>query len=109
MRSIKSLVFDLLRVAPAVDELRRLVERGVDQMRCAAQFRGGTPAIRCAGQVDRYMTGTVEVARLPPGQGNDIAPARDAEVSQRGIADETARSGDHDFLARHARASLVFE
>src|SRR3954471_17120823 len=77
-------------------------------MRCAAQFRGGASAIRCAGQVDGDMTGAVEVARLPPGQGNDIAPARNAEVSQRGVTDETTRSGNHAFLYRHARASLIF-
>ena len=36
---------DLARIAPAVDQVRRLIERGVDEMGRALQFGRGVPAL----------------------------------------------------------------
>ena len=72
-------------------------------MGCALQLCGGPRALRGIGEVDRHVTGAVELARLAPRQRHNVAPTRAAEVPQRGISDQTGRACDHDFLVCHFR------
>ena len=48
---------DLVWIAPAIDQVRRLIERGVDEMGCALQRRCGLRALRRIGQVDSRRGG----------------------------------------------------
>ena len=93
---------DLVRIAPAVDQVRRFIERGIDEMGCALHFGGGAQALRRIGQVDRNVAGAVEFARLAPRQRHNVAAARRAEVPQCGISDQPRRARDHDFLVCHS-------
>jgi len=54
----------LVRIAPAVDQVRRFIERGIDEMGCILQRCCGLRALRPIGQVGRYVAGTVELTRL---------------------------------------------
>jgi len=54
----------LVRIAPTVDQARCFIERGIDEMGCTLQCCCGQRALRRVGQVDRYMPGAMELARL---------------------------------------------
>ena len=92
---------DLVWIAPAVDQVRRFIERGIDEMGCILQRSCGLRALRRIGQVDRHVAGAVELARLAPRQRDNFAAAGSAEVPQCGISDQPCRARDHHFLVCH--------
>ncbi len=57
---------DLVWIAPAVDQVRRLIERGIDKMGCILQRSCGLRALRRIGQIDLNVAGAVEFTRLAP-------------------------------------------
>jgi hypothetical protein len=98
---MRSLIVDLLLIAPAVDQVRRFVERGIDRWVASAARRG---CAHCAAsaEIDRHMARAVELARLAAGQRNDLDAGIACEMPQGGVADQTRRARDHDLLACHA-------
>ena len=93
---------DLAWIAPAVDQARRLVERGVDEMGRAPQLRRRVPALGGIGQIDRNVTGAVELARLAPRQRDHLASTGSAEMPQGSASHQTGGAGHHNLLARHS-------
>ncbi len=93
--------FDLPGVTPAIDQARRLIERGIDQMGCTAELSRGAAAILSAGEIDRHVPRTAEIAWFAARQRDALAIVGCAEVSQGGAADQAGRAGDHDFLVGH--------
>jgi hypothetical protein len=91
----------LIWIAPAVDQVRRFIKRGIDQMRCALQFRCGIGTLGCYGKVDRHMARAIELARLAPRQRHDLASIQCAEVPQGGVSHQPGRAGDHYLLVGH--------
>ena len=98
---------DLAWIAPAIDQVRRLIERGVDEVGRAPQFGRGVLALRGIGQVDRDVAGAVELARLSPRQRDHLASAGSAEMPQGGASHQTRGARDHDLLARHSHVLRV--
>ena len=92
---------DLVLIAPAIDQIRRLIERGVDEMGCALQFGRCTRALGGIGQVDRDVTGAVELARLAPRQRDHLASAGAAEMPQGGVSHQPRGARD-DYLFGHS-------
>ena len=92
---------DLVRIAPAVDQVRRFIERGIDEMGCILQRSCGLRALRRIGQVDRYVAGAMEIARLAARQRYNVAAAGPAEVPQCGISHQPGRARNHNFLVGH--------
>ena len=92
---------DLVRIAPAVDQVRRFIERGIDEMGCVLQRSCGLRALRRIGQIDRYVAGAMELARLAARQRYNFAAAGPAEVPQCGISHQPGRARDHYFLVGH--------
>ena len=92
---------DLVWIAPAVDQVRRFIERGIDEMGCTLQRSCGQRALRRIGQVDRHVAGAIEFARLAARQRYHFAAAGAAEVPQCGISHQTRRARNHNFLVGH--------
>ena len=92
---------DLPGVAPAIDQARRLIECGIDQMGCTAELGRGAAAILGAGEIDRHVPRAVEIARLAARQRDALAIIGCTEVPQGGAADQAGGAGDHDFLVGH--------
>ena len=57
---------DLVWIAPAVDQIRRFIERGIDKMGCILQRSCGLRALRSIGQIDLNVAGAVELSRFAP-------------------------------------------
>ena len=93
---------DLVRIAPAIDQVRRLIERGVDEMGRAPQLGRRALALGGIGQVDRDVTGAVELARLSPRQRDHLASAGAAEMPQGSASHQTRGARDNDLLACHS-------
>ena len=93
---------DLVWIAPAIDQVRRLIERGVDEVGRALQLRRRVLALGGIGQIDRDVTGAVELARLAPRQRDHLASAGSAEMPQGGASHQTGGAGDHNLLACHS-------
>jgi hypothetical protein len=91
---------DLALVAPAVDQVRRLMERGIDEMGGAPQLLRRTGALRGVRQIGLNITSTMEIARLPARQRDDFASGH-AEVPQGSVSDEPRRARNDDFLVLH--------
>jgi hypothetical protein len=70
-------------------------------MGCIFQRCCGLRASRRVGQVDGYVVGAVEIARLSPRQRYDVATAGSAEVPQCGISHQPRRARDHHLFASH--------
>jgi hypothetical protein len=91
---------DLVVVAPAVDQVRRLIERGIDEVGSALQLRSDAGTLRGIGQIGLNMTRAMEIARHPARQRDDFASGR-AEVPQGGVSHQPRRARDDDFLVLH--------
>ena len=99
---------DLVLIAPAVDQIRCLIERGINQVGGALQFGGGAQALRRIGQVDRNVPGAVKLARLATRQRQNVASPDAAEVPQCGISHQSGRARDHHFLVCHSDSNTIF-
>ena len=64
---------DLVLVAPAIDQARRFIKRGVDEVGCALQFGRCARALDGIGQVDRDVAGAMQFPWLAAGQRNDLS------------------------------------
>jgi hypothetical protein len=91
---------DLALVAPAVDQVRRPIKRGIDEMGGAPQWRRRAGAVRGVRQIGLNITSTMEIARLSGRQRDDFASGR-AEVPQGGVSHQPGRARDDDFLVLH--------
>jgi hypothetical protein len=96
---------DLAFIAPAINQTRRLIERGIDEVGYAVPFRGRSGALRSIRQIDLNVKGAMEIARLSPRQRHDLAFAGAAEVPQRGTSHQPRRARDNNLLLRHRQNS----
>jgi hypothetical protein len=92
-------------IAPAVDQVRPLIERRVDQMGGAGEFIGCTSTLRGVGEIERHVTRAIQLARLAPRQRDHLDGGITCEMPQGGVAHETRRTCDHDLLACHRNHS----
>jgi hypothetical protein len=63
---------DLALVAPAVDQVRRLIKRGIDEMGGAPQWRSRAGALPGVRQIGLNITSTMEFARPSARQRDDF-------------------------------------
>ena len=95
---------DLVRIAPAVDQVRRFIERGIDEVGGALQFGGDAHALRRVGQVDRNVAGAVGARAACAATAPQPRIRQRAEVPQGGISHQPGRARDHDLLVRPFQA-----
>jgi hypothetical protein len=95
-----------MRVAPAVDQARLFMERGIDQVRRALELASHRSALRSIGEIERDMARAMESARLAPRQRDHLGATCAAEVAQCGVADQPGRTRDHHLL-RHPVAPVA--
>ena len=96
---------DLALIAPAINQTRRLIERGIDEVGRALQFRSSFGALRSIRQIELNVTGAMEVARLAPRQRDHLALPGAAEVPQRSTSHQPRRARDDNLLVRHRQNS----
>jgi len=96
---------DLAFIAPAINQIRRFIERGIDEVGRAVQFRGRSGALRSIRQVDLNVTGAMEIARPSPRQRDHLAFAGAAEVPKHGTPHQPCRARDNNLLVRHRQNS----
>ncbi len=90
-------------IAPALHQVRRLIERCVDKVGCALQLRSAAGALSGIGQVYRNVAGAMEIAWLSARQRDHLASARAAEVPQGRVSHQPGRARDDDLLVRHVQ------
>ncbi len=64
---------DLAFIAPAIHQVRRLIERGIDEVGCALQLRRAARALRGVGQIHLNMAGAIKITRLSARQRDNLA------------------------------------
>ena len=96
----------LLRIAPAGDQVRLLVQGCVEQVRGVGETADGLAACRRVGEVRRDMDNPVRQRHLPARQRGNPPVRQRCEMGDRGGADHAARAGYQDPVLAGHRSDL---